>query len=137
RHLVCCLLERRELDPTRQLAHERVGDRLVVVRERIGQVTRERDRDGEGEAVLSAEHVVRLARGVAFFMMRAAPRAATRVLARGSFGCSRLSCWIAWTTACWVTCVAYDLCDGGSIAHALPSPATRRSICGGVENALK
>ena len=70
-------------------------------------------------------------------MMRGAPRIPTRVIVRGSNGHSRLSDWIASTTACCVTCVAYDLCDGGSMAHTVPRSSRSRSIRGGVENALK
>ena len=61
RRVVGGLLQRSQLDPTSQLAHERVRDGVLVVDERIGHVPRQRDRRGEGQAVLSAEHVVGLA----------------------------------------------------------------------------
>jgi len=70
-------------------------------------------------------------------MILGAPVITTRVIALGSSGCSRFRSWIAWTTACCVTWVAYDLSDGGSMAHSLPRPSTSFSMRGGVEKALK
>src|SRR5213592_4562633 len=61
-------------------------------------------------------------------MIRGAPRITTRVIAFGSSGCPRLNSWIAATTACWVTWVAYDFSDGGSMAHSMPRPSTSFSI---------
>jgi hypothetical protein len=40
-------------------------------------------------------------------------------------------------TAWCVTWLAYDFNDGGSIAHAVPSPSTRPFSSRDVENALK
>ncbi len=61
------ILQDHQFDTLRQVAYHRVAHCLFVVDQGVGQITRERDRGGEWQAVLPSHDALRCSHGVAFF----------------------------------------------------------------------